>query len=133
MLKLHDGILVELGVDLSLFTDVHPGLVIVTLQAFEIQATAARILLEPLLTDLSWGDHPTEPSLFRREKVFILIAAIRLKLSLHGIILCFLIHLFDLIPATCRRQPLMRQHTIDLLLHSGFLFFSHMGTLARLC
>ena len=65
MLELHDGILVELGVDLSLFTDVHPSLVIVALQAFEIQATAARILLEPLLTDLSWGDHPTEPSLFR--------------------------------------------------------------------
>ena len=46
-----------------------------------------------------------------------------LHLSLHSVVLGFLVHFLDHIATTCRRQSLVSEQSVDFLLHACFLLF----------
>ena len=128
MFELHYWILVELRVDLSLIANEHPCLVIALSrwQALEIQSAPTFTILDSLLTNLSRWNFTSEPKhLIRLREIFIALF-IGLKLSLHCIILGFLINLFNLITPASSREPLMGKHAINFFFHSSFLFFTHL-------
>lgn len=131
--KLHNWVLVELRVHLSLLSDEHTCLVWVgyiamrARQASQVESTTACIV-HPLITYLTPG---TEAKHFiRRQKIIATVTTLRSKesihLGLHSIVLGLLVDFFDLIAAACSREPLVGKQTVDLVLHAGFLLFCHV-------